>query len=246
MAKHILKDCAIYYDGYIFSSNINNVAFNYGARMLDGGTFGSDTEINVAGPFTASATASGFWDADAATYNPDLKLWGDVGSDDKLFSAFPETTTAGSRGFGLLTSRAAYNTSAAWGELFKFDADGASRSRLMQLEVIRNSTETTTGNGDYETVGAVAANQKVYAIMHVTSVSGTSPTLDVTIESTGASNRFTFAQATTVGAQYLTPVAGAIADTTWRASWTIGGSDTPTFTFLVAIAIMYDHGQDLT
>ncbi len=246
MADHVLKDCAIYYDGYIFSSNINNVQFNYGAQMLDAGTFGDDTEINVAGPFTASATASGFWDADAATYNPDLKLFGDVGSDDKLFSAFPEATTAGSRGFGLLTSRAAYNASGAWGELFKFDAEGAARSRLMQLEVIQNSTETSTDNGDYETVGAVAANQSVYAIMHITSVSGTSPTLDVTIESTGADNRFTFAQANAVGAQCLTRVSDTIADTTWRASWTIGGSDTPTFTFLVAIAIMYDHGQDLT
>lgn len=243
MATHVLKDCAIYYDGYIFSSNINNVQFNYGARMLDAGTFGNDTEINAAGPFTASATASGFWDADASTYNPDLKLWGDVGSDDKLFSAFPETTTAGSRGFGLLTSRAAYNVSGAWGDLFKFDAEGASRSRLLQLEVIENSTQTSSTSGSYETVGAVAANQKVYAIMHVTSVSGTNPTLDVTIESTGGTNRFTFAQATAVGAQYLTPVAGAIADTTWRASWTIGGTDTPTFTFLVAIAIMYNLGE---
>ena len=246
MGTHVLKDCAIYYDGYIFSSNINSVSYNAGARMLDAGTFGSDTEINVAGPFTVSSSMSGLWDADSVTYNPDLKLFGDVGTDDKLVSFFPETTTAGSRGFSFLTSRAAFNLSGAWGDLFKFDVEGASRSRLLQLEVISNSTETATDASAYETVGAVAANQKVYAVMHVTTVTGTDPTLDVTIESTGDNNRFTFAQAVAVGAQYLVPVAGAIADTTWRASWTIGGTDTPTFTFLVGIAILYNPGETIT
>jgi len=245
MAVHVLKDCAIYYDGYIFSSNINNVSVTMGAQMLDAGTFGSDTEVNAAGPFTSSLNVSGFWDADSTNYNPDVTLFTHVGTDGKLISFYPETTTAGSRGFGLLTSRSAYNIGGSWGELFSFTAEGAARSRLLQLEVIENSTQTASDSGSYETVTDVDADEKVYAIMHVTSVSGTDPTLDVTIESTGGTNRFTFAQATAVGAQYLTPVAGAIGDSTWRASWVIGGSDTPTFTFLVAIAIMHNLGSTI-
>ncbi len=72
--------------------------------------------------------------------------------------------------------------------------------------------------------------------------SGTTPTLDVTIESDDGvgmgspTTRINFAQATAIGAQWATPVAGAIADDWWRVAYTLGGAS-PSFTFICIIGI---------
>lgn len=102
----------------------------------------------------------------------------------------------------------------------------------------RTSSGTTTG----VQVGAVGSTQTMYAALHVLSASGTSPTLDVIIESddnsgfTSDTDRITFTQATGIGSEWST-VAGAITDDYWRIRYTIGGSATPTFTFAVVIGI---------
>jgi hypothetical protein len=57
---------------------------------------------------------------------------------------------------------------------------------------------------------------------------------------TGAQTRMTFTQVTTtVGAQFLTPVAGdaEITQTFWRIKYTRGGTD-GSFTFIVTFAIL--------
>lgn len=100
---------------------------------------------------------------------------------------------------------------------------------------------TSSGTGTAVQVGAVTSTQVLYAGLHITAVSGTSPTLDVIVQSdtsgfASATNRITFAQATAVGHQFSS-VAGAITDDYWRVSYTIGGSDTPTFTFAVIVGI---------
>jgi hypothetical protein len=73
---------------------------------------------------------------------------------------------------------------------------------------------------------------------------GTSPTLDVIVQSDDASgfpsatNRITFTQATGFTAEYATPVAGAITDDWWRVNFTIGGTASPNFTFICVIGIL--------
>ncbi len=371
MASHVLYDAVILYDALVLSSYLNQVNFNYGARQLDDSSFGDDTEINKASVLAASASVVGKWDP-GTTGDPDSTLFSDVGSDDKLFSAFPEAAAAGARGFSLQTSRALYTPTGNWGELFMFNAEGNGRSRLVRATVLDNSTETSTGNGTAQQEGAVqgwndivagtndkldftegttgdatatitagkyatgaalateiqtqmnsaatdntytctyststhkftiardtgsdtiglewstgsnAATtigddigfdtsaddtgatsytsdfvsrptpQKLYAFLHVTATSGEGDqTLDVVIKSDSASDhsvspatRVTFTQVTTsVGAQFATPVSGAISDDYWRAEWTIGGTGSPSFTFLVGMGIMYNLGADLT
>ena len=82
----------------------------------------------------------------------------------------------------------------------------------------------------------------MFAALHVLSASGTSPTLDVVLQSddnsgfSSAVSRITFTQATGITSQWST-LAGAQTDDYWRASYTIGGSATPTFTFALVIGI---------
>jgi hypothetical protein len=89
----------------------------------------------------------------------------------------------------------------------------------------------------------VSASQKMYAALHVRSVSGTNPTLDVVVQSDtvgfpSATSRITFSQATaTTNRHQFSSVAGAITDDYWRVSYTIGGTGTPTFSFAVTVGI---------
>ena len=105
--------------------------------------------------------------------------------------------------------------------------------------VARTSSSTGTGRQ----LGAVIAGKSLYAALHVISVSGTSPTLDVIVQSddnagfTTPTTRVTFSQTGVVGAQWGS-VAGAVTDEYWRISYTIGGSDTPTFAFAVTAGIL--------
>jgi hypothetical protein len=115
------------------------------------------------------------------------------------------------------------------------------RGKLLHPTTARTSSSTGTGRQ----LGAVAAGKRMYAALHVFTVSGTSPTLDVIVQSddnagfTTPTSRITFSQAnaTTNRAQFSS-VAGAITDDYWRVSWTIGGSSTPTFAFIVTAGIL--------
>ena len=138
---------------------------------------------------------------------------------------------------------AEYSPGAAVGELFAFNISAGGCDLLARGTVLENAVKTATANGTARNLGAVGAAQKLYAGMHVLAVSGTNPTLDMIIQSDDAegflssANRITFAQKTAIGSQWATPVAGAITDTWWRCAYTIGGTDNPSFTVVVVLAI---------
>lgn len=105
-----------------------------------------------------------------------------------------------------------------------------------------STARTSSGTGTGRQLGAVTASQSVYAALHVTAASGSSPTLDVIVQSddnagfTTPTSRVTFTQATDTTSEFLS-TAGAITDDYWRISYTIGGS-TPSFTFAVVVGIL--------
>lgn len=105
-----------------------------------------------------------------------------------------------------------------------------------------NVNRTSSSTGAAVQLGAIVAGKRLYAALHVLSFSGSSPTLDVKVQSddnsgfTSATDRITFAQAVGKTSE-LKSVAGAITDDYWRVSYTIGGSGSPTFAFAVTAGI---------
>jgi hypothetical protein len=102
-----------------------------------------------------------------------------------------------------------------------------------------SSSSNTTGAA---TLGAISATQTMYASLHVFQLTGTSPTLDVIVQSDtvgfgSPTDQITFTQATTRSGQYGSK-AGAVTDTFWRVKWTLGGSGGPTATFAVSLGII--------
>jgi hypothetical protein len=104
------------------------------------------------------------------------------------------------------------------------------------------TARTATGTGTGLEVGAVAAGARLYAALHVLSVSGTTPSLTARVESSAdntfaaPTTRLTFAAATAAGGQALRTDGSAITDTWWRVAWTVTGT-TPSFMFAATLGI---------
>lgn len=133
---------------------------------------------------------------------------------------------------------------ATQGDLSTFQLDLQADGPIIFGKVLAIGQKSASGNGGAIQFPAVAAGQTVYAVLHVTDVQGTGPTLDVVIESDDAAGflspttRFTFAQLTVPGFEFLAlPAAAGITDTWWRASWALGGT-TPQATLSVSLGIV--------
>ena len=96
------------------------------------------------------------------------------------------------------------------------------------------ATITTTSNGTGHQLGAVSATQSIYGGLNILTAAGTTPTLDVIIQSddnagfTTPTTRATFTQMTAKGGQWVSAI-GAFTDTYWRLSFTVGGTGGPSF-----------------
>lgn len=130
------------------------------------------------------------------------------------------------------------------GQMFGFELDAKEASPLIRGVCLETVTRTATGNSAALDLNvAIGATDRFYYAVHVLSVSGTSPTLDLVLESDddsgfpSATTRATLAQFTDTGSAFGY-VAGPITDEYWRVNATVGGSDTPTFNYIVLIGRM--------
>lgn len=104
-----------------------------------------------------------------------------------------------------------------------------------------STTRTATANGTIFAMTGPTASQRLYAGLHVTAASGTTPSLSVTIQSAtlvgfgSPTTRATFTAAAAAGWQFIS-VAGAITDGFWRAVFTISGTS-PSFTSTVLLGV---------
>jgi len=229
-------------DGYDFSGDHNALALDFGVDAVEDTNFGDTTHIFLGGLELTEATLEGAADHGNATVEG--RHFGNVGVADTLMTLGPEGADDGEIAYVLKALSASYSPGASIGELLRFTVRAnMSGDRLIRGTVMHNATRTSSGNGTARQLGAVSATQKVYVALHViATVSGTSPTLDVIVQSDNASgmssptSRVTMTQKTALGSE-MKSTAGAITDDWWRVNYTIGGSSTPTFPFIVTVGI---------
>ena len=130
------------------------------------------------------------------------------------------------------------------GEIAPYSLSIQGTDWLGRGQVFKAATLTSTANGAVSQLGALSATQTMWSALHVYgTVTGTNPTLDVTIESDDNSTpttplvRITHAQLTVAGSELLS-YAGAQTDDYWRGVYTITGTATPTFKILHCMAIV--------
>jgi len=239
MAVNVIRDAKVYLGGRDLTGDMNAVAINYSAEMLDKTTLGDDTRVKVGGLKGVTCNGEGF-------FNP-------ATSEGYLFdriAAVAEPVTIGADGgaagdlaYIFKAAMAGYNPGGAVGELMKFSFDAeASDSKLVRATILHTAAAATvSGSSAAQNLGAVAAGQSLYATLHVPAASA-GDTLDVVIESdtvagfTAPTVRATFAQVTATAGEFIVPVAGPITDTYWRISWTIAGT-APSFDFIATMGI---------
>lgn len=239
MGKIALTDALLAFHGQKFSDTANEVAVEYGAESLDETTFGKDTRIRHGGLLTTAMSAAGFFEAE----EPDKTFFTQMGAAGKVMTA-AATPTEGDIAYTLSAIIGSYTP---WdnevGELAGYQMNVGAVDKLVRGTLMANKTGiSSSSTGTARQLGQVASDQKVYAGLHVFKAGGTSPTLDVTIESDDASGfgspttQITFDQATAKTSQFKS-AAGAITDDWWRVKWTVGGTS-PSFDFLVVVGIL--------
>lgn len=243
MATQVLKDAKLYVGEYDLSGDHVSVALTYSSELQDSTTFGQTTRIRTGGLKDVSLTGEGFWSG--GTGLVDDALFNKVGVADVPITIAPAGETLANDAYLFRAIYGSYAPGAAVGEMLRFSVSASSSggTGVIRGKLLHVGSETATGAEDKQELGAVAAGKSIYASMHVLTVSGTNPTLDVLLESDadasagGETTRITFTQATDETSEWKS-LAGAVTDTFWRASWTIGGTNTPTFEFVLAVGIL--------
>jgi hypothetical protein len=239
----VLTNCKAYLDAYDLTGASNQVELKYSADILDKTTFNDTGKRRVGGLKNVEIDLQGFWEAGDGKI--DTLATANLGVAGKIITLGPTGGAAGELFYSFKNMLGEYQVGAAVGELlpFQYNGGGSNAEGLIRGTVLENAAKTATAAGTARKLGQVAAGQHLYAVMHVLAVSGTNPTLVIKIQSDDGAgflspeDRIAFAQATAVGAQWAVKVAGPITDEHWRASWTIGGTNNPSFTVFVGIAI---------
>lgn len=235
MATDVLSDAFVALDDRNLSGIMNSVGLTYEAEDVDETTVDQDTRIAKGGLFNVGASLEGFFDAAIES-----DLFDDVGVQDKLLTIAKGIAVGDvAYNFRALTGRLS-PLQGSMGEIVGLVLDARASNALERGQVLfKDDSVTSTGSGS--TLNAGAASTQIVGILHVYSASGTSPTLDVDIESdssddfTGSeTTRISFTQATGRTAERKT--AGSTADTWWRVNYTLGGTS-PDFGFAVILIL---------
>lgn len=230
----------IYVAGINLSAHANQGTLELTAAELDASSISDAWDVFVMGRKKASLDVQGFWEAGASL--PD-SLFTLLGSANQPVMVLPDGDE-GSIGYAFRAVPVSYSAGGQAGELMGFTAGArGDLSRAVRGSVVLDDSAavTATADGTAFNLGAVTSDQTVYAALHVLAASGTSPTLDVIVESDSAeamstpTTRLTFSQQSDIGAEWQSAT-GAVTDTWWRVGLTVGGTD-PSFTAAVLVAI---------
>lgn len=240
MAAIVLTDALVLANGANLSGQTNKLELSAEVPPEDVTTYASGGWREVIGGVGTHEWSLGGWWAAGDAAKPDDRLWSDLGTVAAWTAAVP--SAEGSVAYlGRLLS-GSHSVGGEVGAVAPYTARGVGSGRIVRGTLVHpaGTARTSTGSGTAFQLGALSASQLMSCALHVCSVAGTTPSLTVRLRSSTSAggtynDRITFNAANTVSSQ-LGIVAGAVADTWWRAEWTISGT-TPSFLFAVAAGI---------
>jgi hypothetical protein len=245
MAVQFWKDMSILVGSIEMAGNAKNVTLSTDVEVLDTTPLSTTGWVSVIGGNKSGKVDMEFMQ-DVVDDGVDETLWPLLGTAD-IVKSICTNSADGSVAYLLKSIPLSYTPlTGSAGELAMGSISGTSSTGpVIRGALIHPSgtARTTSGTGTGRQLGAVVAGKKMYAALHVLTVAGSSPTLDVIVQSddnagfTTPTSRITFTQATGRTSQ-LSSVAGAITDDYWRISYTIGGTGGPSFAFAVTAGII--------
>jgi len=234
MTVMILKNAKVFLDCCDISGIANRIRYGMENRLQEASTIDDDVEKYVPGITKFTTEVDGYYDEDidycVENYtNPTLSIF--------------TSTNPNAFGYSMegVEEMATFNFPV--GELKNYTIRFESKSRGVRVVTLDGEiTKTSTYTGNGKELGAISSDQKLYSFAHVIDVSGTSPTLDITVESdadnsfSSPTTRITHTQFTDTGSEMKT-ADGPITDTWFRVKYTIGGGS-PSFKMIVGLGIV--------
>lgn len=239
----VLMDARIYLESADLTGWGNKIELMPSATDEDITNFASGGwKQRTGGEKDLDANVEGFWEALDVT-RPDDMFWANLGSNQVALTVAPTLGTAGSLAYVSKVQVMDYKPGAAVGKVLAWTSSLKGNSALANGLILhpQGTARTTTGTGTGFQLGAVLGTQRIYANLHVLSVSGTTPSITVSLQSSvdntfsSPTTRLTFLADTAVDGQALNAL-GAITDPWWRVAWTISGTS-PSFLFAVAAGV---------
>lgn len=243
MSKMILLDARLFVPGADLSGASNKIELSAEHEEKDATNYRSGGWKEVmAGLGSAEIAGEGQWEAGDPSL-VDNASWADLGGVGP-YTVCPTDSVVSALAYLVKGMRADYKLGDAVGEIAPWSGTVKSSWPLVRGQIGHPSgtARTATGTGTALNLGALTTGKRLYAALHVLSVSGTTPSITARIESddSGAfsspTTRLTFAAATAAGGEILRTDGTAITDTWWRVAWTISGT-TPSFLFVSSLGI---------
>ena len=249
MAVQVLTDVRGYFGGLDATNQNTQVTLDGMVVDLDATTMGSGGWTATAGGLKSGKLAYSSWGADGEV--PGLasinnEFWADlVGGTSVPFTLVPTSGAVGvtcSLGKLLDTEVKRFDKV---GALDPTELSGVTDGPMVTGLILhpQGTVRTVTGVGTGVQFPAVATGHSMVIALHALSITGTTPTLSVIVQSAaantfvGPTTRATFSGiTTTVGGQLLI-VPGPITDTWWRVSYSIAGT-TPSYLFACSAGIL--------
>lgn len=240
MGKQVLTGARCFLDGYDVSGDLNALAFQRDAELIDVTTIGDTGRARAGGLKSVTASLAGLWEAGAGEIDPVLSER--VGVADTILTMCPEGGDAGDRAFTAQVAIGEYvPVQGEVGDALEFSVTAQGVTDLYRGTVLASVVgAAATGTTATQNLGAPGASQYVRAALHVYAVTGT-PTLTVVVESddnsgaTSPSTRLTFGAKTAVGAELVSAVGVGGGEVHWRTSYTITGVGTVSFVVVLSI-----------
>lgn len=238
MTPNVLTNVPLYVGSLRIADMINTFQLGAMTDELDTTNAASDGYKEYATALkSADCSFSGFWRVPDGAENPDAYLAGKVGT-----SLHPVSVQQGGVAYILASVSTKHGWGAAIGQLSKIDLAFKGSAPLARGKVIEEYVGGADHNSAAVNLGAVAAGKRLYVAVHVFALTGTVPTLDLTIQSDADSGfaspvtRSTVPQFTAPG-YYYTAIAGPITDTHYRVACNTGGTG-PSTDYAVLLGIV--------
>lgn len=232
------KDSRLLLDDVHFSVYLRNWEHSTERETADTTVHTDDGHRFILGLDNGSLSLGGLVDNNADSGGQDEILDSALGaSAGSLVTAAPAGLAVGNRIISIEARESAYSISAPVAEAVGFTASWRSEGQIdVGVSLHGLSAETLNGNGAGVDNESSTSNGGVGAL-HVTSASGTSPTLDVVIQHSADAMTWvdlvTFPQVTAAAAERIA-VTGTV-NRHLRATWTVGGTS-PSLTFAAAFS----------
>lgn len=241
MAKTVVKEATILLHNLDVSGLTNNVALTLAPEPVECTTYASEGwKEFLAGLKATEIPFEGY--QDVATLEPILfDNMVDAGLAHPLLVATTRPLAAGDVAYFTEVFLTRFAERKQVGQIYGFSAQMERTSPLVRGLVSDNLDDAETGNGAALDLGvAIAETERLFYAVFALEANGTSPTLDLVLESdadagfASPTTRATLAQLTATGSIFGS-VAGPITDEFYRLARTVGGTDTPSWDFVAVI-----------